>query len=281
MVFDNWRTPAPIDTESWEVLARDSTGVTLQKEMSLRNFRNTQLNLMAHRTIEILDKPQITRLLGIEIGNTGFVGFRTSNSIMNTGDFPWTKETGAPCIWMLDMFPPSEKTTIFIPYKENGPAPVATTDYFGEIPTDRIAFANHTLYLKADGKYRGKVGIPPLRATNYAGSYDATNKILTIACFDIDMNAAYLNQQWSLDLNPFEGDAVNAYNDGPLEDGTQMGPFYEIESVSPAAFLGPGEKLEHTHSVFHFTGGEADLDRICMKTFGIGINDISTVFGQE
>ena len=55
---------------------------------------------------------------------------------------------------------------------------------------------------------------------------------------------------------------MNAYNDVPLADGTQMGPFYEIESVSPAAMLKPGESLEHQHSVFHFTGPEAALNKI-------------------
>ena len=50
----------------------------------------------------------------------------------------------------------------------------------------------------------------------------------------METDAAYLNQEWNLDGDPFIGDAVNAYNDGPLEDGSQMGPFYELESVSPA-----------------------------------------------
>ena len=71
--------------------------------------------------------------------------------------------------------------------------------------------------------------------------------------------------------NEVSGDAVNAYNDGPLANGTQMGPFYELESVSPAAFLKPGQSLAAHHSVFHFTGPEASLDKICRQLLGVPI----------
>jgi len=54
-----------------------------------------------------------------------------------------------------------------------------------------------------------------------------------------------------------------------------MGPFYEMESVSPAAFLKPGEKLSHNHYVFHFTGDEEHLDEIAQKVLGISLKDAS------
>ena len=46
----------------------------------------------------------------------------------------------------------------------------------------------------------------------------------------------YVNSLWEIQDEPFRGDVVNSYNDGKLEDGTQLGPFYELESSSPAAF---------------------------------------------
>jgi hypothetical protein len=176
------------------------------------------------------------------------------------------------------MFTPSPKVVIVVPYNENTTGKVATTNYFGEIPKDRITYKNGVLLFKADGKSRGKLGIPPNRAKNMAGSYDAENEVLTITMFDVDSAASYLNQEWKTDTAPYSGDAVNAYNDGPLADGKQMGPFYEIESVSPAAFLKPGEKLTHKHSVFHFTGNKAVLNKIALKTLGISLDDISTTF---
>jgi hypothetical protein len=96
--------------------------------------------------------------------------------------------------------------------------------------------------------------------------------------FDVDSSGRYLNQEWSTTKPPCSGDAVNAYNDGPLDDGSIMGPFYEIESVSPAAFLNSGESLSHQHSVFHFTGNENSLDGLLQKLFGVSINGLSEKF---
>ena len=125
---------------------------------------------------------------------------------------------------------------------------------------------------------RGKLGIVPPSAKNMAGSYDAEKKTLTITLFDIHPSALYLNMEWDTQKPPFSGDAVNAYNDGPLEDGRQLGPFYELESVSPAAFLAPGQSLTHKHSVFHFTGNEETLNNICKQTLGVSLQQVTNVF---
>ena len=91
---------------------------------------------------------------------------------------------------------------------------------------------------KADGKERGKIGVSPMRAKSIMGSYDVEHKVLTVANFTLDNeNTTYVNSEWSIQEQPFAGDAANAYNDGPLADGSQMGPFYELESSSPAAAL--------------------------------------------
>jgi hypothetical protein len=111
-----------------------------------------------------------------------------------------------------------------------------------------------------------------------AGSYDAQNKMLTVTLFEVDSSGKYLNQEWNTGKPPFSGDAVNAYNDGPLPDGNQMGPFFEIESVSPAANLSPGQSLAHQHAVFHFTGDEAALDRICLQLLGVSLARVKKAF---
>ncbi len=87
-----------------------------------------------------------------------------------------------------------------------------------------------------------------------------------------------MNSKWEIQKDPFSGDAINAYNDGPVEDGTQMGPFYELESSSPAAGLKPGEKMTHSQRIFHFTGTEAELSSITEKIFGVSLNDIAAKF---
>ena len=275
MVFDNWKTPAAFDTEPWTVELSQPASVMLRKDMTLKNYAGTELHIEAKRAITILNKDQVAAKLGIEpAAGTRSVGYLASNSITNKGDQAWDEQTGMPCIWMLDMFNPSEKTVIAIPYKtglKDSTSKIATTDYFGQIPADRIRYRNGVLLFRADGKSRGKLGLNPVRARNLAGSYDASAQVLTLIMYDLDPAARYLNQEWNTKKPPFSGDAVNAYNDGPLANGSQMGPFYELESVSPAAFLKPGGTLTHDHYVFHFTGPEQSLDQIAIKVLGISV----------
>jgi hypothetical protein len=279
MEFVNWHTPAAVDNESWRLVSNTDKKVSLTKTAKLLNYAGTALNLSINRVIEILEAADVKTILGVDLNSkVKSVAFHTITTLTNIGDKAWDKQTGAPCIWNLDMFSPSPKTVIVVPYNDGGTEKIATTDYFGEISKDRIKFIKGILLFKADGKSRGKLGMPPNRAKTMAGSYDAENNVLTLTLFDTDPKATYLNQEWRTDRDPFVGDAVNAYNDGPLADKTQMGPFYEIESVSPAAFLKPREKLSHNHSVFHFIGDKDGLNAIALKTLGISLQDIQAAF---
>ena len=306
MVFANWKTPAAFDTEAWTVKEHGEGSVTLEKDMQLVNYAGTALSVSVKRSIAILSREAIDSLLHL-LPDTAVkaVGYQTVNTLMNTGTQPWTETTGMPCIWMLDMFNPSPAAVIVIPYKEAAAGKmggaegtvttgkmgdadktvktvrankVATTDYFGEIPADRIRYEPGVLFFKADGKSRGKLGIHPSHAKPMAGSYDAVHRVLTITLFDVDSSGKYLNQEWNTHKPPFSGDAVNAYNDGPLADGSQMGPFYEMESVGPVASLAAGGSQSHRHAVFHFTGEEAGLDRICVQVLGVSLERIKKVF---
>lgn len=282
MVFDNWKTPVPFDTENWKVTDKSMRSVRLQKNMKLINYHATELQLMAERTIKILNRQEIVQNIALSFDTSvKAVGYTTNNVITNKGNEAWTEATGMPCLWMLDMFKPSPQTVIVMPFKNSNNAPfdkIATTNYFGEIPSSRLHHTTDVFFFKADGKSRGKLGIVPENAKPVAGSYDPQNNILTITIFDVDSSAKYLNQEWNTTKPSFAGDAVNAYNDGPLADGSQMGPFYEIESVSPAAFLKPGQSLSHTHSVYHFTGNEKSLDAIARKLLGVSIDEIKKAF---
>lgn len=283
MEFANWKTPAAFDTEPWKILDHIDTVVRLSKDMRLTNYAGTVLKLSVERSISLLSPADIETFLSLpHQDSVQMVGYMTVNSLTNTGDRAWTDSTGMPCLWLLDMFNPSPSTKIIIPFtaaRQDAAGPVdtgrpATTDYFGPIAADRIEFSDSVLYFAADGKSRGKLGMHPSRAKPSIGSYDPVNKILTITRFDVDGHARYLNQEWKTVKPPFSGDAVNAYNDGPLANGSQMGPFYELESVSPAAFLAPGQSQIHGHAVFHFTGSEAGLDVISRKVLGVSLEQV-------
>ncbi|MDO6436617.1 hypothetical protein Q4534_04335 [Cyclobacterium sp. 1_MG-2023] len=282
MEFENWHTPAAIDYEPWEEVKSGQREISMAKSTSITNYQGTEFKLQLQRTVALLEKEEILKNTALiaDVSAIKMVGYTTINSIQNTGDFPWTQSTGAPCLWVLDMFKPSAETTIILPLKPNETKEGLTTNYFGEIPEERIATTNNYLFLKADGQSRGKVGVSPERGLPMAASYDPINKVLTITTFNISPEMPYLNQEWNTDADPFKGDAVNAYNDGPLEDGSQMGPFYELESVSPGAFLSPGQSMEHFHNVYHFTGNEKVLNEITLQILGISIEEINEVFGN-
>jgi hypothetical protein len=283
MVFENWQTPAAIDSEPWTLVSAGEMSAQLTKSLQIKNYQGTAFEGQVDRVINLLTETDLPRILDIQIEDgLDWVGFESVNTLTNIGSVSWTKDTGTVCIWILGMFNPSDASTVVIPYlqgEETVLGPIATTDYFGEIPADRIAMQDGILYFKGDGKHRGKLGISPERATGLAGSYDAEKKVLTVVQYDqAEAESLYMNQVWGIQEEPYKGDVINSYNDGPLDDGDQMGPFYELETVSPAAFLEPEQSITHTHRTFHFVGEEQQLNILSEKLFGISLEKVVTIF---
>lgn len=281
-VYDNWHTPKAIDTEPWDIELVSRNSVSLSNSMELRNFIDKSLNILVNRKISMLPQSEISGELGIELPpEVKTVAYTTENKITNKNDFEWTELTGTVCIWMLDMFNPSDSAVTIVPFNEGGEkelGKIVTSDYFGEIPAVRLKEEGNVLFLKTDGKFRSKLGLNAKRTKGTAGNYDPISKRLTIISFDVDPSRKYLNQEWNPNKNPLVGDALNAYNDGPLEDGSIMGPFLELESCSPAAFLKPGESLLHKHNVYHFVGGENELSAISEKILGVRLEKVNHIF---
>ena len=281
-IYENWHTPKAIDIEEWDLKSVSSKEAIFTKEMLLNNFSGTQLNLLAERRVALLSDAEVKELLDIHISEAvNSVAYTTLNSIKNNNDFEWSAETGTVCVWMLDMYKPSDSAVTIIPYNqgiEGELGRVVTSDYFGEIPAERLIDEEGVVYFKTDGEFRGKLGMNAKRSTAVAGNYDPISRRLTIVTFDLNSDAVYLNQEWNPDRDPLVGDALNAYNDGPLEDGTIMGPFLELESSSAAAFLAPGESLRHTHNIYHFVGDESDLELIAERVLGVSLNRAKNIF---
>jgi hypothetical protein len=274
-VYNHWHTPKPMDTEPWQRLAADRKTIEMEKEMQVSNYTGSRLHLKIRRKVTLLDTVQIAALLGISPDNqVKTVAYSTGNTLTNLNDFIWTPDTGTVCLWVLDMFSTGPRAFTIVPYVEGDEKElgiVATTAYFGEIPPGRYKEKDGCIFLKTDGEYRSKIGLNSKRTKAIAGNYNPDSQHLTVATFDIDRNAVYLNQEWDPRKDPLTGDVFNAYNDGPLDDGSIMGPFLELESGSPAAFIAPGESLTHHHNVFHFTGEEAALGTIAQALFGASI----------
>jgi hypothetical protein len=177
---------------------------------------------------------------------------------------------------MLGMYNPSPNTTIAIPFKagsESELGPKVNDTYFGKVPPEYLKVEDEVLFFKGDGTRRGKIGISPLRTKGVAGSYDADGQVLTLVTYNLQAAPnGFVNSMWEHQKEPYAGDVLNSYNDGSPEPGKPpLGPFYELETSSPAAALKPGETMQHVQRTMHFQGSPADLDAIARRMLGVGI----------
>jgi hypothetical protein len=284
--LEHWFTPAPIDTEPFELVSKSQNRALLKKDMRLENYSRTVFNLRVDREVRILGQNEAVKVLGITPAKTvKMVAFESTNKMTNTGTKAWEKESGLLSIWILGMLNPSTATTVVVPFHagaENELGPAVNDTYFGKVPADRLVVKDDVLFFSGDGQYRSKVGLSPQRAKPILGSYDAINKVLTIVQYNKPADTVdYVNSMWELQNEPYKGDVVNSYNDGPSEPGAKpMGPFYELETSSPAAALKPGETISHTHRTYHLQGTEANLDPIAKATLGVTIAEIKSALSK-
>ncbi|WP_442506822.1 DUF6786 family protein [Novipirellula sp. SH528] len=279
--FSDWTTPAAIDTEPFELVQQSSTTAKFKRNCELTNFSGTQFSMGIQRTVRLLDKATIAKILKTEsIDDTlKCVAYETDNRLTNRGQNAWSTETGMPSIWLLGMYNPSPKTTIVIPFKagdETELGPKVNDTYFGKVPPEYLKVDDDVLFFKGDGTRRGKIGITPERSLGIAGSYDADGKVMTIVTYNVqDAPSGYVNSMWEMQKEPFKGDVINAYNDGsPAPGEPPLGPFYELETSSPAAALKPGETMTHVQQTLHLQGSEAALDPIALRLFGVHLDQI-------
>ncbi len=282
-VFANWMVPKEIDTEVFDIVDQSSDRVSFRKNFTLTNASGSGMDIGIERNVKLLNRSEAEKALGTSIDRSlSFVAYESDNTLINKGSSAWTEQTGALSVWMLAMFNPSSSGLVFIPYKKGPEAEagkIVNDDYFGKVPTERLVIKDGILFFRTDGKYRSKIGITPQRALPFCGSYDPEKKVLTLLWYSTPAKSSkYVNSKWGPQDDPFSGDVVNSYNDGPVDDGSIMGPFYEIESSSPAAFLDPGRKITHIQRIFHITGDEAGLSLITEKLFGQKLSDIVKVF---
>lgn len=279
--FSDWQTPACIDSDTFDVLNTSDSSVEFSKDIVIRNYSNFEFDFNVNRQVSLLDNKALRKELGIVYQDAvKSVAYTTRNTLTNTGDQDWKKESGLLSIWLLGMFNPSPEVTILVPYKEEAESDyIVKDDYFGKVPSDRLLVKDGMVLFKGDGKKRGKIGIPPQRALPVIGSYDAANQLLTVVKCEIPEGIKdYVNSAWELQENPYGGDAINSYNDGPLEDGGQLGPFYELETSSPALALKAGEAANYSQTTAHFQGSEEELNALVQQLFGLSLNEIKSVF---
>ena len=287
----HWQTPAAIDTAAYTLTQKSDHSASFIHNARFTNASGIHFDVKIDRSIIVLDPAEALQSLGIAPAGLDVVAFESRNTITNAGTVAWSEQTGLLSVWILGMFKPSPATTIVVPINATQGqdlSKLVNDTYFGKVPADRLkavprgnpavgAARPLALLFKGDGQQRTKIGVAPAAALPIAGSYDATRNVLTLVTYNQPTGPhKYVNSMWETkQADPFAGDVVNSYNDGPSEPGGKpFGPFYEIESSSPAAALAPGKSLTHTHRTIHLEGSRDALDQACRAALGLGLDDL-------
>lgn len=284
--LDAWQTPAVIDTLPYEIVSQNTRSVSFRHKDKLKNYSDTEFEFQIDRTIRLLSSADVASKLGVEVpAGVRVVGYESSNKLTNMGRKKWTKEGGLLSVWILGMFKHSADTTVAIPYRvgsEEALGPVVNDAYFGKVPPERLRIneADRLIYFRGDGAYRSKIGLSPSRATSICGSYAPSARRLTIVQYNKQEGVSdYVNSMWEEQKEPYRGDVVNSYNDGPPSPGAKpLGPFYELETSSAARELARAESVLHVHRTFHFEGTPQQLNPIAQRLLGVPIERIESAW---
>jgi hypothetical protein len=286
--LEDWYTPPAFNEGVWEVTSGERDPFyRMEKRMRLRNTAATEFDLKVTRTVRLIRREEFGKLFGEAAGKlvageaVKMVGYETGNTITNEGP-ALERKTGLISIWILGMLNASPKTVVLVPYKpgsEKELGPVVQSDYFGAIPPARLKVLPEAILFMADAKCRSKIGTSQKRARNVLGSIDFAGNVLTVVQFsmpDDPTKVPYMNNMWGVPQpEPYQGDVANAYNDGPSAPGKeQMGNFYEIESLSPAAELAKGKSLTHHHRTIHIQADPATLEKLAKQVLGVDLEKV-------
>jgi hypothetical protein len=273
--FDHWQTPHAFNEGAWQVVSSDDRHVSMKAALHLESHAGTTFDVSVDRDVDLLERAEAKKVLGVDVpASVRMIAFATTNTITNSGTSAWVKESGLPNIWILGMYAPAKDATVIVPFDPKAEGPIVRDDYFGKVPAERLVQHDGWLAFTCDGEHRSKIGIPPARAKSVLGSYSPSARLLTIVHFDLPQGATDCpSGVWKEDADPYAGDVVNAYNDGPVGPGKpSLGGFYELETTSPGAALAPGGSRKHTHRTFHFLGDREALAPMAKAVLGVELS---------
>jgi hypothetical protein len=279
--LEHWQTPPLIDTDAYELVGQTADTVRYRAAAILRNWSGTEFVVRIERAIVLHPRAQVAAALGAPLPDgIDVVGYTSENTLHNAGARAWNREGGLLSIWILGMFKPAPTATVVVPFHAGSDAELGAKvndRYFGAVPAGRLRVEDDVLFFSGDGRHRSKIGVGPRRCTARCGSYDQSRDLLTIVQFTPppDPAADYVNSMWEIQSEPYAGDVINAYNDGPPAPGKPpLGPFYELETSSPALALAPGGSYTHRSTTVHLQGERTLLDQVARRCLGVGIDEI-------
>lgn len=275
--LDHWMTPTTFNSEPYEVIETEPERIVMSRAMSLMNYSETRFDLLIERSVSTFSRNAAAASFDLDLPeDVQYVGYTTENTLINKSTLKMTREGGLVSLWILGQFDASPSTYLIAPFKK-GEGPVVKSDYFGEVPPERLVVDEErgVAVFLCDGRRRTKIGLGIGRCRDTLGSYDFDRNILTVVTFNLPKAGHYANNSWEIQDSPYAGDVVNSYNNGPEgRDGDVREKFYEIETLSPVKELSPGGKIVHSSTTLHFGGSFDDLNAICKKILGTDLTKV-------
>ena len=270
--LEHYHTPAAFNTQPFKVLDSDRNSVMMKSRMRLANAKGTKFVMDVTRAIRAADACPYT--LGCQ-KQVDFVGFESKNTVRNVDTKPVRRNQGALGMFLIGQFPSRARSIAIVPFKPGTNRQLGVPireDYFacchkqgkpllpsrGKWKTGR----DFSLF-KTAGKTSGKIGIGRQRTIPRLGCLDLDSNELIIMDFDFYPEHEYVASYWRNLKDPYDGDTANFAWPGPLGD------CYEMEALSPALFLQPGQTFSQRNRIFHIFGPDHIISELCQRFFNV------------
>ncbi len=261
--LEHYDVPKAFSSQPFNVLTHDEKSIVMQSRMEFANASGTSFALDVTRRITVLDACPYA--LGCEVD---FVGFQSDNVTQNIGSAPIERSQGAVAMFCLTQFLTHPRLIGIVPFRlgptEELGSPIRW-DYFelhpvlvarGRLPGNYLKVGKDVALFKLDGREHGKIGVGRPRAVPRLASIDLDSNELTIVDCDFYPELRYAAGYWRVLEDPYDGDVLSmAFGPGS----------YELETLSPALFLQPGQHFSHRNRIFRIVGQPQMLDGICRR----------------
>ena len=274
LTMENWYVDDRQSLPAMRVAEQSPEIVTTVGEIHMPNLRGNLFDIELTQAMRLMKDTE--EALGVELpAETKCVSFERTTTFKNIGTAAWDEKYGQAMIWFLLMLRGSDDFFIVAPIKDGGGREVIDYEFDGgPIGPDRLQVRQDRKYLwyKGDGRGRGKIGQTPARAAGIAYGLDLDHEMLTVLTYDVDPEAAYLDNRWTEKAHASGGDVMDAYNNF-AETEALPGRFCEIEAVSPALALRPDESAALVTSTTFIQAKRATLLEVIQETSGCDLTE--------
>ena len=226
--LDHWQVPEAFDWGKWDVDSKSADAVRFRRRMTLVNYSGTPLDVDVDRNVRLLRPADFATHLGTQLWTgRSHGGIRIVQHDHERRARAVAAQFGARV--RLD-----SRDVHAVSQDDNHDSLRARRGIDAGPRRQRRVLRqsavrspardkDRSIFFRGDGQYRSKIGLSPSRARSVAGSYDDERHVLTLVQYTRPPDASeYVNSMWEMQREPFKGDVINSYNDGPPAPGNRL-----------------------------------------------------------